>query len=161
MKHGLAGFQSGCRCATCFEEETRRVEKIAEEQRQYWQPINEAADAAWNNRWRTWKPRHSSARSWTEDEIALARDRSLPARMLTVPLGRTLSAINAMRYRPEVSQDADPSRDHQPTEETSQCSAYPAEEDEESLGVHPPIVGVPVSAQITHVLPTILLRKTD
>lgn len=108
MKHGVAGFQSGCRCVKCFTDETQRAQEIAEAQLRYWEPINDAADESWTSRWRLRTSQRSNVRSWASEDIALARDRSIPARKVAARLGRTLSAVNAMRYRPAQLQDDDP-----------------------------------------------------
>ncbi|AYM41643.1 hypothetical protein [Mycobacteroides chelonae] len=108
MKHGVAGFQSGCRCVKCFTDETQRAQDIAEAQFRYWEPINEAADESWTSRWRLRTPQRSNVRSWASHEIALARDRSIPARKVAARLGRTLSAVNAMRYRPVEQGEPEP-----------------------------------------------------
>ncbi|BAX97044.1 hypothetical protein MSTE_01725 [Mycobacteroides stephanolepidis] len=120
MKHGVAGFQSGCRCVKCFTDETQRAQDIAEAQFRYWEPINEAADESWTSRWRLRTPQRSNVRSWAAEEIALARDRSVPARKVAARLGRTLSAVNAMRYRPADHQGADPADPVDPTEDSTE-----------------------------------------
>ncbi|MBF9327719.1 hypothetical protein [Mycobacteroides chelonae] len=139
MKHGVAGFQSGCRCVKCFTDETQRAQEIAEAQLRYWEPINDAADESWTSRWRLRTSQRSNVRSWASEDIALARDRSIPARKVAARLGRTLSAVNAMRYRPAQLQDDDP----------ISPVANPSEEGHESRDKHRLIMEIPGPASTT------------
>ncbi|WP_131822970.1 hypothetical protein [Mycobacteroides chelonae] len=96
MKHGLSGFQSGCRCAACQSAESERMHRISAQQTHKWNALNKYADEQWerlqNKNWIEY-----SGREWTPEEIDYALDRSRTCNEIAKDLGRTADAVKAMR----------------------------------------------------------------
>lgn len=101
MKHGVSGFQSGCRCEECYTAERNRMREIGKSEQRRWSKINIQADERWiayvsvvNLR----EPR-DHGRRWTPAEISIARDKSVPVKRVAAKINRSLAAVSTMRYR--------------------------------------------------------------
>ncbi|SKT94552.1 Uncharacterised protein [Mycobacteroides abscessus subsp. massiliense] len=98
--HGVAGFQSGCRCAGCSSAESQRLRRIGDSERQRWEPINQRATrrslryfADASDHPLNWQ------KPWTSEEIDTALDTSSTAAQVATRLGRSVGAIHAARRR--------------------------------------------------------------
>lgn len=98
--HGVAGFQTGCRCTGCFSAETRRLQRIGDAERERWEPINQRA-ARRSQRYFSDASDHplNWQKPWTNDEITTALDASSTAAHVAARLGRSIGAIHAARRR--------------------------------------------------------------
>ncbi|AMW22331.1 Uncharacterised protein [Mycobacteroides abscessus subsp. massiliense] len=107
MIHGLPGFQLGCRCGVCSAAESARLGAIGENEAGRWRQVNARADSVWAQRVNTPEP-HLRWVRWTEREIAYALDRSRSLRYIARMLGRSASAVSAIRrkHRDTASNDA-------------------------------------------------------
>ncbi|WP_255790844.1 hypothetical protein [Mycobacteroides abscessus] len=98
--HGVAGFQSGCRCPGCSTAEARRLRRIGDLERERWEPTNQRA---------TRRTEHYFAEAsdhplnwqkpWTKEEISTVLDSSSTAAQVATRLGRSVGAIHAARRR--------------------------------------------------------------
>ncbi|GLE57843.1 MULTISPECIES: hypothetical protein [Mycobacteroides] len=98
--HGLAGFQSGCRCAGCSTAESERLQRIGDSERERWELINQRATrrtqryfADAGNHPLNWQ------KPWTTEEIDKALDASTTAAQVAAHLGRSIGAVHAARRR--------------------------------------------------------------
>lgn len=99
--HGLAGFQTGCRCGKCFSAESARARRIARSETLRWTRINGQADRHWDRRSREDEPerRENEHKRWTRDDIELALDTSISAADSAAILGRSIDAVETVRRR--------------------------------------------------------------
>ncbi len=104
MIHGLAGFQSGCRCQQCWTAECGRMRRIGKAERSRWREINRMADESWSSYCvDELEERGAPNRTWSADETSLANNRSVPVRRVAAVLGRSIAAVSTVRYRPAPS----------------------------------------------------------
>lgn len=104
--HGVAGFQSGCRCPGCSTAEARRLRRIGDLERERWEPINQRA---------TRRTEHYFAEAsdhplnwqkpWTKEEISTVLDSSSTAAQVATRLGRS---VGPFTRRVDVSCTAPP-----------------------------------------------------
>lgn len=99
--HGLAGFQSGCRCDDCFSAESGRMRRIGRSEASRWARINERADRHWGRRVqddRETRPSNEQVR-WSQLDIELALDTSISVYDVAELLGRSADAVETVRRR--------------------------------------------------------------
>lgn len=102
--HGLARFQTGCRCSACSTAEQARVRQIGRDEEKRWRELNQRADQRWQQ-WRLAAQENATARQrragtrWTPQQLGIALDRSLSVEQAASMLGRSNSAIATIRTR--------------------------------------------------------------
>lgn len=100
MKHGVPGYQLGCRCAVCGAAESERICLIGQTEKRRWQAINRAADLRLEFMGSTESTGPRTLRKrWSETEIALALQKDLTASHVANRVGRSVGAVIAMRSR--------------------------------------------------------------
>ena len=99
--HGLAGFQSGCRCDDCCSAESSRMRRIGRAEATRWARVNERADLRWGRRVhddRDIRPSNEQTR-WSQLDIELALDTSISVYDIAELIGRSTGAVETMRRR--------------------------------------------------------------
>ncbi|ORV16814.1 hypothetical protein AWB96_00560 [Mycobacteroides chelonae] len=107
MRHGVSGYQSGCRCDVCLTSEQQRVQQIAAAEAQRWGPVNKAADERSNEPLDSDNERHvprqrPRRKHWTEAEVALVTEGKLTDQQIAEQVGRSAEAVKAFRQRREL-----------------------------------------------------------
>lgn len=104
--HGVAGYQSGCRCGGCSSAESQRLQRIGDAERERWEQINQRA-ARRSQRYFADAADHplNWQKPWTTEEIDTALDASSTAAQVATRLGRSIGAIHAARrrFRPRIN----------------------------------------------------------
>ncbi|OHU21968.1 hypothetical protein BKG76_15640 [Mycobacteroides franklinii] len=98
--HGVAGFQSGCRCGGCSSAESQRLQRIGDAERERWEPINQRATRR-SQRYFADASDHplNWQKPWTKEEINTVLDASSTAAQVATRLGRSVGAVHAARRR--------------------------------------------------------------
>lgn len=90
MKHGLAGFQRGCRCSDCHDAETGRLQRINKAQEDLWRPINSRADLRW-------AISGHEPEDWSAADIELALRPSWTIQRIAEYTGHSMKAVREIR----------------------------------------------------------------
>lgn len=104
MKHGLAGFQKGCRCGQCCEAEAQRVRRIGRSETERWAAANEMADQRWALYVGEYNACSMQPRSWVPREVSIIVDPSISIPQAAAILGRSLASVSMKRHRLAVEQ---------------------------------------------------------
>lgn len=96
-KHGVSGFQAGCRCPVCSQSESDRVRVIGSSEARRWARINEAADARTVVGDPDWV--RPSRTRWSEAELVFLAGSELPNAEIAKRLRRTEEAVAIKRHR--------------------------------------------------------------
>ncbi len=99
MTHGLDGFQQGCRCPSCSEAESIRLEKISEAETLRWSQTNWDADLHWAQYVERSRRAEQKSRPWSAADIAIVRDRSIPVGVAAAKLRRSYNSVSLKRHR--------------------------------------------------------------
>ena len=100
-EHGVAGYQSGCRCEQCCAAQISRVRQLAAAELQRWQEI-ERTSGMGTRRHGTERPHPAGSRAyktWTASELRLALDQSLDNRQVAELTKRSVTAVRQMRQK--------------------------------------------------------------
>jgi hypothetical protein len=98
VRHGVSGYQSGCRCDVCVLSESARTRQIALKEKRRWNTINKAIDDGAKIE-QSGPPPHTRRRRWTNAKIALVDEGKLADQELAKRVGRSVESIAALPNR--------------------------------------------------------------
>lgn len=121
MLHGLAGFHAGCRCTECASAKSDRIRRIVLTQWVRLAKIKYREACTQESKARmdlATPPNHR--KPWSAEEIRLAMDTTLSTESVAQALGRSRSAVQALRYRRRTPNG----HDSMTTRQTGRCHQH-------------------------------------
>lgn len=108
VKHGLSGFQAGCRCAACEQAESDRMRSIGWSETRRWARINETADARVAVDDPEWV--RPSRTRWSKTELVFLAESGLSNAEIAKRLNRSEEAVAIKRHRLQTGEVPQPRR---------------------------------------------------